>query len=112
MARDLVLEQRWRERIKERRQSGLTVKVWCFQNELTERAYYYWIKRFKVLDRQEVVDHPFVEVPLSLENQCHLQKNERTNAGLTLSFGSYSIGIPNGFNPDTLVEIVKVLQKL
>lgn len=33
MARDLVLEQRWRERIKERRQSGLTVKGWCLQKE-------------------------------------------------------------------------------
>lgn len=112
MARDLVLEQRWRERIKERCQSGLTVKVWCLQNKLTERAYYYWVKRFKVLDRQETVDPPFVEVNWPLENTINLRENAPAHKEFTLSFSRYSIGIPNGFNPDTLAEIVKVLQKL
>lgn len=56
MARDLALEKCWRERIKECRQSGLTVKAWWLQNELTDKAYYYWMKRFKVLDQEEVID--------------------------------------------------------
>jgi len=34
MARDLALEQRWRDRIEECSQSGLSVKAWCLQNEL------------------------------------------------------------------------------
>lgn len=51
MAKDLALEKCWRERIKECRQSGLSVKAWCLQNGLNNSAYYYWVKRFKVLDQ-------------------------------------------------------------
>jgi len=112
MARDLALEKCWRERIKECRQSGLTVKAWCLQNELTDKAYYYWMKRFKVLDQEEVIDNTFVEIPLLLDSKSKSHENFPVNTGLTLSFGSYSINIPNEFNPDTLEKIVKVLQKL
>lgn len=31
MARNLALEQRWRERIEEYRQSGMSVKAWCLR---------------------------------------------------------------------------------
>ncbi|WP_427854456.1 IS66 family insertion sequence element accessory protein TnpA [Desulfosporosinus metallidurans] len=32
MARDLALEQSWRDRIEECRQSGLSIQAWCLQN--------------------------------------------------------------------------------
>lgn len=113
MARDLALEKCWRERIKECRQSGLTVKAWCLQNEVTDKAFYYWMKRFKVLDQQESIDNIFVEVPLPRNSKSKSHENFLpVSMGLTLSFGSYSINIPNEFNPDTLEKIVKVLQKL
>lgn len=113
MARDLALEKCWRDRIKECRQSGLSVKAWCQQNGLKSSAYYYWVKRFKVSEQQEATDNnTFAEVILLPQSQSNSQNALPLKAELSLSFGNYSISIPNGFDPETLAEIVKVLQKL
>lgn len=113
MARDLALEKCWRDRITECHQSGQSVKAWCEQNGLKSSAYYYWIKRFKVSEQEEATENgPFTEVILLQESKSNSPEIQPSKAGLTLSFGNYSISIPNGFDPVTLAEIVKVLQRL
>ena len=112
MARDLVLEQRWRDRIEECRQSGLSVKAWCLQNELRNTSYHYWVKKFKLLEQKEAGNNTFAEVVLLPGNKNSMKETWSIKAEFSLSFGGYSIGIPNGFNPITLEELVKVLQKL
>jgi len=112
MAKDLALENSWRDRIKECRQSGLSVKAWCLQKGLKNSAYYYRVKRFKILEQQETADNTFAKVVMLSENKSISQETRPSKAEFSLSFGNYSIGIPNGFNPITLAEIVKVLQKL
>lgn len=112
MARDLALEQRWRDRIKECRQSGLSIQAWCLQNGLKNSAYHYWVKKVKILEQQEAGDNTFAEVVLLPGNKNATTETWPIKAGFSLSFGDYSIGIPDGFNPMTLAELVKVLRKL
>lgn len=112
MARDLALESCWRDRIQECRQSELSIKAWCLQQGLNTSAYYYWVRRLKALDQHETTGYPFAEVILLPESKHTPQEPPPSTAQLSLSVGSYSINIPNGFDPATLVEIVKVLQKL
>ncbi|OLN28666.1 IS66 family insertion sequence element accessory protein TnpA [Desulfosporosinus metallidurans] len=112
MARDLALEQQWRDRIEEYRQSGLSVKAWCQQNGLKNTAYHYWVKKLKILEQQEAGDNTFAEVVLLPENKNNAKETWPIKAEFSLSFGDYSIGIPDGFNPITLAELVKVLRKL
>ena len=112
MARDLAQEQRWRERIEECRQSGLSVKEWCLQNGLKNTSYHYWVKKFRIMEQQEAEDTIFAEVVLLPENKNSTKETVSMKAEFSLSFGDYSIGIPNGFNPITLAELVKVLRKL
>ncbi|WP_291300119.1 IS66 family insertion sequence element accessory protein TnpA [Desulfosporosinus sp. BICA1-9] len=69
MTRNLALEQSWRVRIEECRQSGLSVKKWCLQNGLKNTSYHYWIKKFRILDQQEAEDNTFAEVVLLPENK-------------------------------------------
>jgi len=112
MARDLALEQRWRDRIEECRQSGLSVKAWCLQNELRNTSYHYWVKKFKLLEQQEAGSNTFAEVVLLPENKNTTKETCPIKVEFSLSFGDYSIGIPEGFNAITLAELVKVLRKL
>ncbi|MGB8455337.1 MAG: hypothetical protein WCD89_23765 [Anaerocolumna sp.] len=35
----------WKQRIADRKGSGLNVTDWCEKNNLTKHAYYYWWKR-------------------------------------------------------------------
>lgn len=75
MARDLTLEQRWRDRIEECRQSGMSVKAWCLQNGLKYTSYYYWVKKFKIMDQQEADDNTFAEIVLLPEIKTALKKH-------------------------------------
>ena len=112
MARDLALEQLWQKRIKECRQSGLSIQAWCLQNGLKNSAYYYWVKKFKILEQQATGENTFAEVVLLAGNKNSTKETWPVKTELSLSFRDYSIGIPEGFNPMTLEELVKVLWKL
>lgn len=113
MARDLALEQLWQDRIKECRQSGLSIQTWCLQNGLKNTNFHYWVRRFKTLERQQAGDNPFAEVVLQPKNHdCTKLQTRSFKTELSLSYGDYTISISEGFNPETLAELVKVLQKL
>ncbi len=112
MARDLALEQRWRGRIEECHQSGLSVKAWCLKNELRNTSYHYWVKKFKLLEQQEAGSNTFAEVVLLPEDKNTMKETWPIKVEFPLSFGDYSIGIPEGFNAITLAELVKVLRNL
>jgi len=112
MARDLALEQSWRDRIEECRLSGLSVKEWCLQNGLKNTSYHYWVKKFKIMEQQEAGDNTFAEVVLLPEVNNSTKETLSMKSEFSLSFGDYSICIPDGFNPITLAELVKVLRTL
>lgn len=112
MARDLAQEQCWRDRIEECWQSGLSIKDWCVQNGLKKTAYHYWARKFKLQEQQEAGDNPFAEVVLLPKREIHAKETTSLKAEFSFSFGDYCIGIPDGFNPVTLAELVKVLRKL
>ncbi|WP_407306676.1 IS66 family insertion sequence element accessory protein TnpA [Desulfosporosinus sp. SB140] len=112
MARDLAQEQCWRDRIEECCQSGLSVQAWCVQNGLKKTAYHYWARKFKLQELQKAEDNSFAEVVLLPKLENSTKEITSLKAEFSLSFGDYCIGIPDGFNPVTLAELVKVLRKL
>ncbi|EHQ91974.1 IS66 family insertion sequence element accessory protein TnpA [Desulfosporosinus youngiae] len=112
MARDLAQEQLWRDRIEECGQSGLSIQAWCVQNGLKKTAYHYWARKFKLQEQKETGDNPFAVVVLLPKRENGVKETTPLKAEFSLSFGDYCIGIPDGFNPVTLEELVKVLRKL
>ena len=64
------------------------------------------------MEQQEAGDNTFAEVVLLPEGNNSTKETLSMKAAFSLSFGDYSIGIPEGFNPITLAELVKVLRKL
>jgi hypothetical protein len=113
MAKDAVLEHKWKQRVEEYRQSGLSIRDWCRKNELKETTFKYWIYKFNNSEQNSSgINNDFAEVLLPPSNISNEVINESSAAMLTLSYGSYSIGIADGFNPVTLAELMKVLKKL
>jgi transposase-like protein len=49
--RDLRLERYWRDHVERRRQSGLTVRVYCQRHNLKEPAFYHWQRTIAERDR-------------------------------------------------------------
>lgn len=113
MAKDAALEYRWKQRVEEYRQSGLSIRDWCRKNEFKETTFKYWIYKFNNSEQNSSsANTDFAEVLLPLSNVSNKVTNESANAMLTLSYSSYSIGIADNFNPVTLAELIKVLQKI
>ncbi len=46
MAKDAALENKWKQRVEEYRQSGLSIRDWCRKNEFKETTFKYWIYKF------------------------------------------------------------------
>lgn len=45
--RDEYRKQHWTEIIRERQESGMTVKDYCARHGLAEKTYYYWLRKLR-----------------------------------------------------------------
>ena len=45
--RDQVRLQEWMQLIRERKDSGMTIKQWCDAKGLSENQYYYWLRKIR-----------------------------------------------------------------
>lgn len=63
-----VIAGRWAALIKERTDSGMTIKEWCQERNIKESQYYYWLKTLWKEEtgngELEQQPSPFVELPV------------------------------------------------
>ncbi len=68
-----ALKERWAALIKEREESGLTIKEWCKERNVKESKYYYWLKTLRRdgadATGQDTGIPPFVELPVIFQEQ-------------------------------------------
>ena len=75
----------WAERIAECRSSGMSVRAWCRENEISEKTYYYWQRRLyqQLVSTTEAVS--FAEVPRGIQTgQCSGAAAKVCLAGATI----------------------------
>lgn len=107
------LSQLWSERVKDCRSSGLSVKVWCSNNNVKVSTYYTWQKRlFKALT--ETVEEAslaqskteFAEIPRE-----HIQPISNQVPAATIVVGETSVEVYNSIQPELLQAILKGLKE-
>lgn len=54
---DNVRLSQWKQIIQNCRESGLPVKRWCDENNISEPSYYYYLKKFRELTIKEADGH-------------------------------------------------------
>lgn len=68
-----VIAERWAALIRERTDSGMTIKEWCQERNIKESQYYYWLRtlRKQEADNRELEQQasPFVELPVVCTGQ-------------------------------------------
>ena len=68
-----VIAERWAALIKERTDSGMTIKEWCQERNIKESQYYYWLKTLRKEEtgsgELEQQASPFVELPVVCRGQ-------------------------------------------
>lgn len=53
--------QNWTEVIRAKQESGLTNREFCAQNGITEKTYYYWLRKVRQA-AQECISHELVRL--------------------------------------------------
>ena len=96
--------QIWAERIAECRSSGMSVRAWCRENEISEKTYYYWQRRLyqQMVSTAERVD--FAEIPQGAQTgQC-------SGAAAKISLSGATIEVYPGADAQMIRVILQTLQ--
>ena len=87
----------WRQRVTSCRSSGKTVRVWCQEQQLSQKTYYYWQRRiFKTLTEQPV----FAEITPA----------PKTVVAATLHMGEAALDIYSGADAATIETVLRALR--
>ena len=96
--------QIWAERIAECRGSGLSVREWCRDNEISEKTYYYWQKKLyqQMVCTAEQVS--FAEIPRAV------QTDRCGEVTAKISMPGASVEIYPGADAETIRGIIEALR--
>lgn len=91
----------WEKHIKHWQGSSLTQAEYCRRNNLKAKLFTYWKRRLKVATNEVL----FVPVPIKLP------RLEKPTYHIKVSVNDrYCLEVPDGFTPDTLEQILRVLE--
>lgn len=102
-----VTAQRWAALIKERMDSGMTIKEWTRERNIKESQYYYWLKTLRKEEAdgmgQELQASPFVELPAA----CPGQEFPKERAAAVIRKGDISIEITESATAGFIAKIME-----
>ena len=105
--------EEWTQLLQEADSSGLTRKQWCEQNGISQWKFYYWQKKIREEQQEDVkdTDHPAskvgtfceLDLPAVMSEVANVQSEELPGDALILECGPFRLQIPQAF----LVEVLK-----
>ena len=95
----------WQERISKCRNSGMTVAEWCTKEGISDKTYYYWLRKLRRL--QEVETH---------SQQCsfyeiHQVDQRKAEISATLRYSGIQVDVYTGADEETLRRLCRVLRQ-
>lgn len=98
----------WKQRIADKRASGLNVTDWCDRNNLTKHAYYYWKKRV-----EEDIQKSDVSIPVFAEVEPeHMSPEKGVKSGLKITWHDINLTVSDSDTAKLAAEFIKQLQRL
>ena len=96
--------QLWAERIAECRSSGMSVRAWCRENEISEKTYYYWQRRLyqQMISATQGVD--FAEIPRGI------QTGQSTGAAAKVCLSGATVEVYPGADTQMIQGILETLK--
>lgn len=93
--------QQWGQIVQQCRESGMSNRDFCRQNGITEKTYYYWLRKLRMAgaskDSPQLVE---LERPDSARERIHIR------------FRDAEMTLPAGADADAITAILRSLQRL
>ena len=93
-------KQQWAQIIQECQSSGLSNKEYCRQHGISEKSYYYWLKKLRTAVAGNMPQIVEMEPPSGMEDKVYIRIR---GAELTL---------PAGTDAEAITAILRSLQQL
>jgi hypothetical protein len=91
----------WEEKVRQQRESGLSITRWCRQNQIPSNTFRYW--KDKLFPRAQLTRSCFTELPVSREIDSR-------ETGISIEYRGVRIHIDKHFDPSTLKSCLSVLK--
>ena len=94
--------QRWMEIIRERQESGLSNKAFCTQRGISEKTYYYWLRKIRTA-ATEVLEPQLVR----------LEEPERAEAAskIHIRYGEAELSLPEDVDLEAVTVLLNALRR-
>ena len=103
-----VVAERWSMLIKERLESGMTVREWCHDRNIKESRYYYWLRilRRKAVENTEQTPQIslFVELPAGI---C--QEQFPASAAAVIRKGNITVEVTESASAGFIAKVMEAL---
>ena len=93
-------KQQWTQIIRECQSSGLSNKEYCRQHGITEKTYYYWLRKLRSEAAEGIPQIVEVEPPAGVEDKVYIR------------FRGAELTLPAGTNVEAIVAVLRSLQQL
>ena len=93
--------QQWRQIVQQCRESGLNNRDFCRQNGITEKTYYYWLRKLRMAAAGK-------DTPQIIELEGHDPGEDMIH----IRFRNAEMTLPAGTDADAITAILRSLQKL
>ncbi len=99
--RDEYRKQQWTKIIRERQESGLTVRDYCAQHGLAEKTYYYWLRKLRSA-AAETMEPQLVRLE---------ESNSSTTQMIHIRYGTVELTLPEDVDLKAVSVLLNALRR-
>ena len=106
--------QLWRGRVMECRNSGKTIAVWCRENGINIKTYYFWQKRVWDKETQTLIQSGQNQLPQPQAvqfAQVNLGMETSSDADIVIRKDDWTVEIRNTANPALLSAVLQAVTR-
>lgn len=111
-----ISQERWKQLIIECQSSDLTVQDYCQQQGICKSTYYKWQRVLRLDACKASVPYPIEDanplVKLDYPAKASPISAPKQATGISISFGTTKINVPQGADPETIKTVLNTLAKL
>lgn len=107
----------WKARFEERERTNLSIKDYCYINDIPESKYYYWLKKMRRIDLEASIDEKFIEIAPETMDGSHESTTgdpalpeSISPASLTITIHDLSLKIQGSISEDALIPVLRAMK--
>lgn len=113
--RDMAKEVRlanWARVLRERRDSGLSVRCYCQEQGITEKTYYYWQRRLRIATCNKLEEQTNAATHREMTTFAALPiTSSRSSGNIVIRLNGTEIEIHSGAEPAAIDTVLRIIRE-